>query len=77
MNLKRIVAATAIAGSLGAGAAGFGSGTAYADDHWVPWVPNVDRVVPNGPAPGQVKNWCPWQSAPGHWIGGPHGIPCT
>ncbi|SBS77008.1 exported hypothetical protein [uncultured Mycobacterium sp.] len=28
-------------------------------------------------SPGQVRNaWCPGDP-PGHWKGGPHGIPCT
>ena len=39
---------------------------------WVGWDPGVNW----GP-PGQVKNaWCPW-NPPGHWKGGPHGIPCS
>lgn len=39
---------------------------------WVDWNPGVDW----GP-PGQVKNsLCPW-NPPGHWTGGPHGIPCS
>ena len=39
---------------------------------WVDWDPG-----PNWGPPGQVKNaWCPW-NPPGHWKGGPHGIPCT
>jgi hypothetical protein len=79
MGLKKIIAATAITGSLGAGALGLGAGTAQADI-WVPWVPDIPWVgdwVPNPVAPGQLKKWCPWHSPPGHWIGGPHGIPCT
>ena len=39
---------------------------------WVDWNPGLNW----GP-PGQVKNaWCPG-NPPGHWKGGPHGIPCT
>lgn len=82
MGPKKIIAATAITGSLGAAALGLGAGTAQADPWipWVPdipWVPNVDDWVPNPVAPGQLKKWCPWHSPPGHWVGGPHGIPCT
>jgi len=55
----------------------------------IPWGPGhwVDEFVPdlgipdlglgNEFAPGQLKKICPWNSPPGHWIGGPHGIPCT
>jgi hypothetical protein len=39
---------------------------------WVNWNPG-----PNWGAPGQIKkNWCPG-NPPGHWKGGPHGIPCS
>ena len=39
---------------------------------WVDWNPGV-----NWDSPGQIKNaWCPW-NPPGHWKGGPHGIPCS
>ena len=39
---------------------------------WVDWNPGVNW----GP-PGEVKNaWCPW-NPPGHWEGGPHGVPCS
>ncbi|WP_319431860.1 hypothetical protein [Mycobacterium sp. RTGN5] len=39
---------------------------------WVDWNPGVNW----GP-PGQVKNaLCPGDP-PGHWKGGPHGVPCT
>jgi hypothetical protein len=39
---------------------------------WVDWNPGV-----NWDSPGQVKNaLCPG-NPPGHWKGGPHGIPCT
>ncbi len=82
MPLKTIIAASAITGLLGAATIGLGAGMALADD-WGPWVPNVpgvpslDDFVPNPLAPGQLKKWCPLHSPPGHWIGGPHGIPCT
>lgn len=86
MSLKKIMATTAIAGSLGAAALGLGVGTAQADP-WDPWVPHipgvpgvddwVPDVVPNPGAPGVIKNTlCPWDP-PGHWMGGPHGLPCT
>jgi hypothetical protein len=80
MNVKTIAATATIAGALGAAALGLGAGTAQADDWvpWVPWVPHVDDGVGWNPLPpGQAKKWCPWHSPPGHWIGGPHGIPCT
>ena len=39
---------------------------------WVDWNPGVDWG-----SPGQIKNaCCPW-NPPGHWKGGPHGIPCS
>ncbi|BBX73535.1 hypothetical protein H7H78_16825 [Mycobacterium shinjukuense] len=81
MNVKMLAGAVTLTGALGAAAFGFGAGVASADpgpripgppgpniDHWINW-----RPVP----PGQIKKVCPWQSPPGHWIGGPHGIPCT
>ena len=79
MALKKVIAAIAVAGSLGTAALGLGAGTAQADDWvpWVPWVPHVDDWVPNPAPPGQLAKWCPWHSPPGHWVGGPHGIPCT
>jgi len=83
MNLKKIAGTAALAGALGAAALGLGGGSAQADPNWVdpniPWIPGPEDWVPGldwGP-PGQVKNtWCPWDP-PGHWEGGPHGIPCT
>jgi hypothetical protein len=80
MNLKKIAWTATIGGALGAAALGLGAGSAQADDWvpWVPWVPDVDDGVGFNPyPPGQVKQLCPWHSPPGHWIGGPHGIPCT
>jgi hypothetical protein len=83
MGLKEIIAATAIIGSLGAAGLGLGVGSAQADPGWgpdIPWVPGPGDWVPDvnpWPGPGDIKHWCPWQSPPGHWIGGPHGIPCT
>ena len=79
MGLKKIIAATAITGSLGGAALGFGAGTAQGDDWvpWVPWIPQVDDGIGGNPLPpGQAKKRCPWHSPPGHWIEGPHGIPC-
>jgi hypothetical protein len=82
MNVKKIAGTAAIAGALGAAALGLGAGTAQADDWvpWVPWVPHVDDWVDWNPwAPGQLKKMCipPFDTPPGHWIGGPHGMPCT
>ncbi|WP_135457315.1 hypothetical protein [Mycobacterium sp. DL99] len=84
MSLKKVAGTVMIAGALGLGSLGLGAGTAQADPGWgpnIPWVPGPGWVDWNpgvnwGP-PGQVKKWCPWQSPPGHWVGGPHGIPCT
>ena len=79
-QMKKTVGAAAIVAVLGAATLGLGAGTAQADDWvpWVPWVPHVDDWdVGNPLAPGQEKKWCPWHSPPGHWIGGPHGIPCS
>jgi hypothetical protein len=41
-------------------------------------VPGIDNPTNWRPLPpGQIKQFCPYQSPPGQWIGGPHGIPCT
>ncbi len=79
MGFVKFAGTALSAGALGAAALGFGAGTAQADDWqpWVPWVPHVDNIRLDPLPPGQAKKLCPWQSAPGHWIGGPHGIPCT
>jgi hypothetical protein len=80
MNVKKIVGTATIAAALGTAAVGLGAGTAQADDWvpWVPWVPHADDWVDWNPLPpGQVKKVCAWHSPPGHWWGGPHGIPCT
>lgn len=78
--MKRVMATATLAGALGAAALGFGAGAAQADDWepWEPWVPWVDHWDDWNPGPpGQIKNtFCPG-NPPGHWIGGPHGIPCT
>ncbi len=89
MSIKKISGYGGIAVALGAAGLGLGAGTAQADRIWVPDIPEipwggghwVDHWIPEpnlGP-PGQVKKWCPapFDSPPGHWIGGPHGIPCT
>ena len=88
MNLKKIAGTAMIAGAVGAASLGLGAGSAQADPNWVdpniPWIPGPADWVPghwdpglNWGSPGQVKKWCPWHSPPGHWIGGPHGIPCS
>lgn len=88
MGIKKIAGAAAIAGALGAAGLGLGAGSAQADAHWVPDIPGipwgpghwVDDWVPDlVPDPGQLKNICPWpiDTPPGHWVGGPHGVPCT
>jgi hypothetical protein len=80
MNVKKITGAATIAGALGVAALGLGAGMAQAD-YGVPsagWGPRVHGGVGWNPAPpGQVQKVCPWRSPPGHWIAGPHGIPCT
>ncbi len=85
MNIRKIAGTAALAGAIGAAALGLGSGSAQADDIWVPdipWIPwGAGHWIPDanlGP-PGQVKKWCPppFDSPPGHWYGGPHGVPCT
>lgn len=80
MNVKKFAGKTAIVGALSAAALGLGTGMAQA--HPGPWpVPPGPHVVDNGHGnplpPGQVKQVCPWQAPPGHWVGGPHGVPCT
>ena len=83
MNLKKVAAAAAIVTSLGVGAIGFGAGATQADPGWgpnIPWIPGPGDWVPDvnvWPGPGDIAQWCPWHSPPGHWVGGPHGIPCT
>jgi len=53
------------------GPLGYGSACVDAPQ-WVDWDPGVNW----GP-PGQVKNdLCPG-NPPGHWKGGPHGVPCS
>ena len=89
MNPKKIAGTATIAGALGTAALGIGAGSAQADPHWdpnIPGIPGVGDWVDWNPgdwadwnplAPGQIKNqWCPWDP-PGHWMGGPHGMPCT
>ncbi|MDT5282586.1 MAG: hypothetical protein QOJ20_3781 [Mycobacterium sp.] len=77
MNVKKIAGTVTIASAVGAAALGLGAGTAQADP-WLPWVPDAgDWVDWNPNAPGNIKNtWCPWLP-PGHWLGGPHGMPCV
>lgn len=83
MQFKKMIGTTLMAGALGAGALGMGAGPALAKPgpHIpgppVPPVPRIDDSIGWNSAPGQIKQYCPWQSPPGHWIGGPHGIPCT
>jgi hypothetical protein len=85
MSIKKLAGTAAVAVALGATGLGLGAGSAQADQIWVPDIPGipgaghwVDQWIPDGP-PGQVKKWCPapFDSPPGHWIGGPHGLPCT
>jgi hypothetical protein len=84
VNMKKIAGAAMIASALGAASLGLGTGSAQADPGWgpnIPWIPGPGDLVDWDPGinwgpPGQVKKWCPWQSPPGHWVGGPHGIPC-
>lgn len=82
MDMKKLIATTVMTGALGMGAFGMGAGSAAAKPG--PHIPGPPGppvpVIDDGgwrPAPGQIKKFCPWQSPPGQWIGGPHGIPCT
>ncbi|ART68700.1 hypothetical protein BTO20_08990 [Mycobacterium dioxanotrophicus] len=85
MHLKKVAGTVILAGALAAGPIGFGVASAQADPGWgpdLPWIPGPGWVDWNGggnwaPPPGQVKKLCPWNAPPGHWIGGPHGVPCT
>lgn len=86
MNIKKFAGTTTMLGALGAAALGLGAVMAEAKPGpHIPGPPNppgpgIDNPVNwwgPGPAPGQIKKFCPWQSPPGQWIGGPHGIPCT
>lgn len=78
MNLKKIAGTASLVGALGAATLGFGAGMAQANPGPdVPWVPNVDHPGWHPVPPGQIQRVCPWHSPPGHWVGGPHGIPCT
>lgn len=78
MTSKKLIGTATLAGALGAAALGIGAGLAQADDNWKPWQPDGNHWSNWLPAsPGQIKHdYCPWDP-PGHWIGGPHGIPCT
>lgn len=82
MDIKKLIGTTLMAGALAAGTLGASAGTAVAKpgpNIPGPPGPGVPRIDDNNwrPAPGQIKKFCPWQSPPGQWIGGPHGIPCT
>ncbi len=81
LNLKKLAGKAAVAGALGAAVFGLGAGVAQANPGPRPPVPPGPHVIDNGRLnplpPGQVKQICPWQAPPGHWIGGPHGVPCT
>lgn len=84
MLMTRIAGTATVAGALGAVILGLGAGAGAAQAAPGPRIP----PGPPGPhivdgsghghriPPGQIRRACPWQS-PGHWIGGPHGIPCT
>lgn len=81
MNIKAIPGTLTIAGALGAAALGVGAGTGQADPGPRiprPPVPHIDDSTGWHPVPpGQIQRVCPWHSPPGHWVGGPHGLPCT
>jgi hypothetical protein len=89
MKIKKIAGSAAVAAAISAAALSLGAGMAQADPIWVPDIPGipwgpghwVDEWVPDanfGLPPGQAKKFygCPW-NPPGHWEGGPHGMPCT
>ncbi|KAA1248860.1 hypothetical protein F0Q45_18360 [Mycobacterium simiae] len=81
MKFMKVTGNLAIAGAVSAAVFGLGAGTAQADPGPRiprPPIPHIDDPTGWRPlAPGQVQRVCPWQSPPGHWLGGPHGIPCT
>ena len=82
MNVKKIAGTATVAGALGAAALGLGAGSAQADPDWwdpnIPVIPSVDDFFDFNPfGPGDLKQLCPWHSPPGHWVFGPHGIPCS
>jgi hypothetical protein len=82
MSIRTIAVTATILGSMSAAALGLGAGMAQAKPGphipGPPPVPGIDNPTDWRPLPpGQIKQYCPWQSPPGHWIGGPHGIPCT
>ncbi len=82
MMIKKIAGTATMAGALGAAALGVGAGMAQAHPGpFPPPVPPGPHVVDDGHwkplPPGQIKRICSWQSAPGHWVDGPHGVPCT
>lgn len=82
MNIKQVAGTVLIAGALGASSLGAGVAQARPGPQIpgpppVPPVPAIGGPVDWNPAPGQIKKFCPWQSPPGQWVGGPHGIPCT
>jgi hypothetical protein len=84
MKMNRITGKAAVAGALGAIVLGFGAGAAgAAPGPGMPPGPGPGPHIVGGSGhghplpPGQVKKFCPWQSPPGHWVGGPHGVPCT
>ena len=67
MNTSKIAAKAAIAGALGAVVLSFGAGTAAAAPG--PGMPPGPHIVGGS---GQGLSL-----PPGHWFGGPHGVPCT
>ncbi|WP_205872889.1 hypothetical protein [Mycobacterium camsae] len=82
MHIKKLIGTALMTGALGVGALGAAAGPAEAKPGpSIPGPPGppVPRINDNTwrPAPGQIKQFCPGQSPPGQWIGGPHGIPCT
>ncbi len=83
MPFNKLIATAAITASFGAAAVGLHAAPAHADPDWgpdIPWIPGPGHWVSDvdlWPGPGDIAKWCPGHSPPGHWIGGPHGIPCT
>ena len=87
MSIKKITGTAAVAAALGVTGLGLGAGSAQADPIWVPRFPG--RFP--GPDIGLINGFptvrrrarsrsgapAPFDSPPGHWKGGPHGIPCT
>ncbi|WP_076197406.1 hypothetical protein [Mycobacterium sp. GA-1841] len=72
MKITKILATTAIAGGMAAGAVGLSAATAGADPAWAP-APNQPMLAtapPPGPNPGSPPAWAPPTPAQPAWAAG-------